>query len=198
VLERNNRGIGVGATLATADKEVYKIDLNGATDVSGIDLDSGAAYTKVSKSSKILDLDANTLAALGNQSPEKWEGLAIGPRLLDGSYLILAGTDNDYSVTQNGSNVQFDVYFRMSDPDPYASSIQCSLDKTTGCFTSNNIAAALTDDYKLLPGVLHAYKASMDDLAGYVAPVVVPAPPAYALLLAGLGLLGFARTRRHA
>lgn len=65
VLERNNRGIGVGATLATADKEVYRIDLSGATDVSAIDLDApGAAYTPVSKSARVLDLDANTLAAL--------------------------------------------------------------------------------------------------------------------------------------
>jgi hypothetical protein len=133
VLERNNRGIGVGATLATADKEVYRIDLRGATDVSGIDLDSGAAYTAVSKSAPILDLDANTLAELGNKSPEKWEGLAIGPRLANGSYLLLAGTDNDYSVTQNAGNVQFDVYFRFSDADPYATSIQCPLGETVGC-----------------------------------------------------------------
>ncbi len=116
VLERNNRGVGVGAELATADKEVYKIDLTGATDVSGIDLDAaGAAYTKVAKSAQFLDLDANTLAELGNKSPEKWEGLAIGPKLADGSYLLLAGTDNDYSVTQNAGGTQFDVYFRFSD-----------------------------------------------------------------------------------
>jgi hypothetical protein len=29
---------------------------------------------------------------------------AIGPRLNDGSYLVLAGTDNDHSVTQNGTS----------------------------------------------------------------------------------------------
>src|ERR1043166_3913922 len=40
VLERNNRGVGVGATLNTADKRVYKIDITGATDVSSIDLDA--------------------------------------------------------------------------------------------------------------------------------------------------------------
>ena len=58
------------------------------------------------------DLGADTLAALGGVSPEKWEGLAIGPRLADGSYLVLAGTDNDYRVTQNASGAQFDVYFK--------------------------------------------------------------------------------------
>jgi len=49
------------------------------------------------------------------------------------SYLLLAGTDNDYSVTQNDSSTQFDVYFRFSDADPYKSSIQCPIGTTTGC-----------------------------------------------------------------
>ena len=198
VLERNNRGVGVGADFATADKEVYKIDLNGATDVSNIDLDAtGAAYTKVSKSAQFLDLDANTLSALGNKSPEKWEGLAIGPKLADGSFMMLAGTDNDYSVTQSGSGEQFDVYFRFSDADPYASSIQCPLGSTTGCVsTASNAGMSLTADYKLLPGVLHAYKVSATELAGYIAPV--PEPESWAMLLGGLGLIGFAARRRRA
>lgn len=200
VLERNNRGIGVGADLATADKEVYKIDISGASDVSGIDLDApGAAYSKVSKGSVFLDLDADTLAALGFKSPEKWEGLAIGPKLADGSYLLLAGTDNDYSVTQNGSGTQFDVWFRFSDADPYASSIQCPLGSTSGCFlTADGLTpATLTGDYGLLPGVLHAYKVSAADLGNYIAPV--PEPESYAMLLAGLGLMGaVARRRRSA
>lgn len=196
VLERNNRGVGVGADFATADKEVYKIDLNGATDVTNIDLDaSGAVYNKVNKSGPFLDLDANTSAALGNKSPEKWEGLTIGPKLNDGSYLLLAGTDNDYSVTQNASGAQFDVYFRFTDADPYASSIQCPLGTTTGCFlTSNNsIYTTLTSDYSLLPGVLQAYKVSAADLGNYTAPVPVPA--AAWLMLSGVAALA-SRLRR--
>lgn len=188
VLERNNRGVGVGAELATADKEVYKIDLSGATNVSNIDLDApGVTYTKVTKSAQFLDLDADTLAALGNKSPEKWEGLAIGPKLADGSYLLLTGTDNDYSVTQNGSNIQLDVYFNFDAADPYLASIQCPLGQTSGCVTTKDGASAtLTSDYSLLPGVLHAYKASAADLSGYVAPVPVPA----AVWLFGSGLIG--------
>lgn len=195
VLERNNRGIGVGATLATADKEVYKIDIAGATDVSHIDLDSGAAYAKVAKSASILHLDANTLAELGNKSPEKWEGLAIGPRLADGSFMMLAGTDNDYSVTQNGSGTQFDVYFRFSDADPYGTSIQCPLGATTGC---TGAASSVPGDgsYRLLPGVLHSYKVSAAELAAYTAPI--PEPESWAMLMAGLGLVGFAARRRRA
>lgn len=85
---------------------------------------------------------------------------------------MLAGTDNDYSVTQNGSGVQFDVYFNFADTNPYASSIQCPLGAVTGCAnTSDGLPANLTGDHKLLPGVLHAYKASADDLAGYVLPL---------------------------
>lgn len=131
----------------------------------------------------------------GNKSPEKWEGLAIGPRLQDGSYLLLAGTDNDYSVTQNGSGDQFDVYFRFLDADPYASSIQCPLGSTVNCFwTSDSTAATLTGDYDLLPGVLHGYKVSQADLGAYVAPVPVPA--AAWLLLSGLAALGRLQRRR--
>lgn len=199
VLERNNRGVGVGATLATPDKSVYLIDIANATDVSGIALPvSGTTLpdgvAAVAKNAKFIDLDANTLAELGGKSPEKWEGLAIGPKLADGGYLILAGTDNDYSVTQDlTTNAQLDVYFRFGDADPYASSIQCPLGETTGC---TGAASSVPDDgtYKLLPGVLHAYKASAADLAMYTAPV--PEPETYALFLAGLGLLGVWSKRR--
>lgn len=76
VLERNNRGIGVGATRAAADK----IDLAAAVDVSNINLPATGTFAgAVTKAAKVLELDANTLAALGNRSPEKWEGLARLP-----------------------------------------------------------------------------------------------------------------------
>lgn len=193
VLERNNRGVGVGATLATADKSVYQIDLSTATDVSHINLPASGAFAgAVVKGSKVIDLDANALAALGGRSPEKWEGLAIGPQLADGRYLVLAGTDNDYSVTQSGSGTQYDVYFRFSDADPYASSIQCPIGLTSGCFfTSNTAAASLTGEYALLPGVLHAYATG---ISGYVTPV--PEPSALVLAFAGLGVLGAVARRR--
>ena len=202
VLERNNRGVGVGAEATPPNKKVFLIDTDGATDVSaevlptlaGDPLPAGLVpVTKVSTT--FMDLAANTLAELGNKVPEKWEGLTVGPKLSDGSYLILAGTDNDYSVTQNSTGAQFDVYFRFTDADAFASSIQCPLGETTGCFlTAGGAAATLTDEYHLLPGVLYAYKASAADLAGYTQPV--PEPQTCAMLLAGLGLLGVMARRR--
>ena len=196
ILERNNRGVGVGATLAGADKNVFQIDLAGATDVSGVNLPATGVFVGavVKNTNAVMDLDANTQAALGNKPLEKWEGLAIGPRLANGSFMVLAGTDNDYSVTQNGTGTQFDVYYRFTDTDPYASSIQCPVGTTTGCFlTSNNATAAtLTTDYQLLPGVLQAYTANIN---GYVA--AVPEPAAWALMLGGLiGVSGLARQGR--
>ena len=190
VIERNNRGIGVGATLASADKNVYEIDLSSAVDVSNVNLPAtGNIVGAVTKVAKVIDLDADTLAALGGKSPEKWEGLSIGPQLADGSYLILAGTDNDYSVTQNGTNDQFDVYYRMTDLDPYATSIQCPIGTKANCFfTASNSAASLTGAYGLLPGVLHAYTAR---LTNYVAPVSAPGTLALAAL--ALGVLALRR-----
>lgn len=187
VLERNNRGLGVpDANLSGPNKKVFRIDLTGATDVSAIDLDApSSVFTPVSKLnvSPWLDLATGTtlghpsLAALGGVSPEKWEGLTIGPRLKDGSYLVLAGTDNDYSVTQNGTATQFDVYFKPTGAGT-ASRIQCDIGTFNNCQTINadgSVGAGVADGfdftgYRLIPGVLHAYKASAADLAGYARP----------------------------
>lgn len=182
VLERNNRGIGVGSELSPANKKLFRIDITGTVDVSGVPFAPTACPTgKVTKNSvPFLDLAADTLPELGNKVPEKWEGLAVGPRLKDGTYVLITGTDNDYSVTQSDLGQQFDVYFRVADADPFAGSIQCPLGLTTGCFTTADITSDSDIDvmfdlphdgsYKLLPGVLHAYKVSAADLGNFVRP----------------------------
>jgi hypothetical protein len=178
VLERNNRGIGVGAEATPPNKKVFRISLAGATDVSGVTLSNTSCPSVTKNSTPFLDLAANTLPELGNRVPEKWEGLTIGPRLGNGSYVVIAGTDNDYSVTQNDSGTQFDVYFNfpsaLADPDydAFANSIQCPIGKRHDCFyTSNGDPASLTPDYDLLPGVLHSYKVPAADLGTYQPPV---------------------------
>ena len=177
VLERNNRGIGVGAEFSPPNKKLFRIDLSGAADVSGVTFaaTSCPAGKVIKNTVPFLDLAANTLPELGNKVPEKWEGLTVGPRLKDGGYVMVIGTDNDYSVTQNASGQQFDVYFRVSDADPYVTSIFCPLGQANGCFLHDangtpTLDATLTPEYKLLPGVLHAYKVSAAELGNFVRP----------------------------
>jgi hypothetical protein len=177
VLERDNRGIGVDNPAGNAptstlgvvgSKRVYKIAITSeTTDVSELELpDDGdldaANITPVEKSQVFIDLAANTLLPNGNQA-EKWEGLTIGPRLRDGGYVIVAGNDNDYSVTQTGSGTQFDVYV-----DFLGNSVQRDIDQPTKLNGAE--VGPVPAGYTVLPGVLHAYKATAADLAEYVAP----------------------------
>lgn len=204
VLERNNRGVGVASDLTSPNKKVYKIDLTGASDVSDIILPNSGPLpggrTPVAKNATpFFSLDADTLEAFGGRVPEKLEGLTIGPRLADGQYLILAGTDNDFSVTQLANmTTQFDVYYNPETGDR----IQCDLTTFANCLSINpdgtvgNPFAGSTTGFDLIPGLLYAFKSTGSDLDGYVA--AVPLPATWAMLLAGLGLVTLAVRRRHA
>jgi hypothetical protein len=172
VLERDNRGIGVddpaGANVV-GSKRVFRIDVSGATDVSNrvfpADGNLAAAVppiVPVVKSGVIIDLSAVTLLPNGKQA-EKWEGLAIGPALEHGARLILTGNDNDYSVTQNATSQQFDVYVDFN-----GSSVQRDLDRPT--MLNGQPVGPVPAGFVLLPGILHAYRASAADLRGYVPP----------------------------
>lgn len=209
VLERNNRGVGVASDLTSPNKKVFKIDLTGASDVSNISLpDNGAPLPNgllpVTKSATpFLSLDANTIAAFGGKVPEKMEGLAIGPRLADGQYLILAGTDNDFSVTQiAGSTTQFDVYYNPTT----GARIQCDLGTFNNCHTINSdgtlsntsVPSDATSGFALIPGLLYAFKSTGSDLAGFVAPSAVPLPATWIMLVAGLGVVRLAMRGRKA
>lgn len=199
VLERNNRGVGVDSDLNTPNKKVFSISLAGATDVTNIDLDAaGATFTTVNKNtSAFIDLAADK-PFLGGRSPEKWEGLAVGPKLADGTYLILAGTDNDYSITQNGTTTQFEVYFNGAT----GTRIACDIGSFNNCVTvptgggtGTTPFTGSTAGFEAIPGILHAYKTSAGDLTSYVA--AVPEPTSYALFLAGLATVGAVSRRRQ-
>jgi hypothetical protein len=191
VLERDNRGLGVDNPLGrggaagpipalgvVGSKRVYKIDLDGATDVAGLSLPddgnlaaAGIVPVRKDDTDVFIDLTATSLLPNGHQV-EKWEGLTIGPRLLGGGHVIVVGNDNDYSVTQTGAGEQFDVYVNLA-----GSFARCVLDDPTRCEVDPpasdlviDTPVPVPDGYTLLPGVLHAYKASALDLADYEAP----------------------------
>ena len=174
VLERDNRGIGVddpAGAGTVGSKRIFKIDVLGATDISNRALPNdgnlGGAVPPIVPVTKLpdvfIDLAANTVLPNGKQV-EKWEGITIGPQLKNGWYLILAGNDNDYSVTQQaGSTVQFDVYVNFN-----GGSVQRDIDRPT--MLNGQVVGPVPAGYVLIPGVLHAYKASAADLSGYVRP----------------------------
>ncbi len=115
VLERDNRGVGVDDPTGAApsgSKRVFKINLTGATDVSNINLaGTNTLPSNVTPVGKTLFLDiAGAIQGAGQTLPEKFEGLTIATRLSDGTFALIVATDNDFSVTQNSSNTQFDVY----------------------------------------------------------------------------------------
>lgn len=175
VLERDNRGIGVddpAGARAVGSKRVFTINISGATDVTNtvLGLDALPAGTvAVTKSPAVfIDLQANTSLPNGKQA-EKWEGLTIGPRLKNGDLMLLAGNDNDYSVTQTGAGEQFDVYVNFSGQFAH-----CVLDDPTHCDLDptdldTTRESPLPAGYQLLPGVLHAFRAPAASLA-YVEP----------------------------
>ena len=168
VLERDNRGIGVddpAGKNVVGSKQVFKINISGATDVSALSLPAGdlpPGVVPVTKSATFIDLAEQTVLPNGKRA-EKWEGLAIGPRLAGGARVIVAGNDNDYSVTQTGAGTQFDVYVNFT-----GGSLQRDLDLPTRL---NGVEVGpVPADYTLIPGVLHAYRVPAADLAGYLPP----------------------------
>lgn len=97
VIERDNRSNLQSPPQAPTRKTIYKINLTGATDVSGIaSLPAGALPTGVVPVSKtlfidLLDPDFNLAGTIA----EKIEGLAWGPDLPDGRHMLYVVSDND-------------------------------------------------------------------------------------------------------
>lgn len=143
VIERDNRGLGVEVVPPPLHKRIYRINLDQATDVSHISLaGSDSLPLGVSALQKAPEVDLlAALKAQGHTVPEKLEGLAVGPRLADGRWLVLVGTDNDFSVTQSGAGEQFDVCVNRAD----GSRAQVPLD------------APCPDGKALIPGMLMSF-----------------------------------------
>jgi hypothetical protein len=97
VVERDNRSNLQTPPQAPTRKTIYKIDVTGATDVSGVaSLPAGALPAGITPVSKqlfinLLDADLNLAATI----PEKIEGLTWGPDLADGRHVLYVISDND-------------------------------------------------------------------------------------------------------
>lgn len=157
--ERDGNGLGNGNSAAV--KQLFKIDLTGATDVTALG-SSSADQTALSNASvsKTLVLDMvgalNAKGITSDQIPAKIEGVAFGQDVVIGGvtkHTIYVANDNDFIPGTAGPN-NFYV-FAASDADLGAT------------FAAQNIAVA-----------------------------AVPEPETYAMMLSGLGLLGFIARRR--
>lgn len=102
VLERDNR-IGNAAV----SKKIYKIDLDGAVDVSNQQLPATISPNAIAKSLFIDLLDP--LFGLKPTMPEKIEGLAWGPDLEDGSHVLYVVSDNDLMPAQATQIYSFSI-----------------------------------------------------------------------------------------
>lgn len=100
--ERDGKGLGDGT--AAAKKQIFKIDIAGATDISGV-----ATMTSTTPAvAKTLFLDVvtelNAKGIVSTAIPSKLEGLAFGQDLVDGRHTLWLTNDNDFDVTAAGDN----------------------------------------------------------------------------------------------
>ena len=109
VIERDNRSWLAAVPEAPTRKWIYKIDIDGATDVSNMVLPAGALPTNVIPVQKtifidLLDPDFGLQNNDTRAIAEKIEGLAWGPDLPDGRRLLYVVSDNDL-VPQNPTQI---------------------------------------------------------------------------------------------
>lgn len=93
--------------------KIFEIDLNGATDVSGLASLSGQAYTAVKKT-LVLDLDTLQIPL------DNIEGISWGPTLDDGSRSLILVSDNNFSATQFTQFLAFKVGGAVPEPASWA------------------------------------------------------------------------------
>lgn len=185
VIERDNRGLGVDDPTGLGEigiKKVYRFTLNGATDVANISLNgTNNLPAGVNPVTKTLYLDIQAaLQAAGLDSVEKLEGLSFGPWLANGDLSLIVVSDNDFSVTQTGTT----------------GSLQSDVCTTGWGGTSSQVVIGdpCPAGQELIPSYIYSFRVTGDALDG----TVVPEPAAWAMMIAGFGLVGGALRRRSA
>src|SRR5215475_7506156 len=113
VVERDNRSNLQTPPSAPTRKTIYKIDINGATDVSEVDsLPAGALPADIVPVKKTLFIDLlDPVFNLTATIPEKVEGLAWCPDLRDGRHVLYVVSDNDLNP-----NLDTQIYAFAIDP----------------------------------------------------------------------------------
>jgi hypothetical protein len=123
ILERDGKGLGDGSSAVV--KRIYKVDLTGATDVSGL---SGEAALLANAVPKTLVLDLKTI--LNNNGiadtaiPAKLEGLSFGADVVVGGqtlHTLYMANDNDFVPGTAGPNNFYVFGFTDADLPNYVS-----------------------------------------------------------------------------
>jgi hypothetical protein len=101
--ERDGAGLGDGT--AAVVKQLFKIDIAGATDISGVTkmTSSTPAVSKTLFLDVVAELNANGIAS--TDIPSKIEGFAFGEDLADGRHTLWMTNDNDFDVATSGDNM---------------------------------------------------------------------------------------------
>jgi hypothetical protein len=84
-------------------KKIMLINITGATDVSGVESLPAEALPKTIvpvKKKTFLNLLDERFKIVGDDCPEKFEGLVFGPDLPDGRHLLFVTADNDFIAEQ--------------------------------------------------------------------------------------------------
>jgi len=119
--ERDGAGLGDGSSAVV--KKLYKIDISGATDISGQSVLNTATTTLVAKT-PFLDLVAllGSNGVPADQVPAKIEGVAFGPDLSVGGvtkHTLFIANDNDFLPAVAGPNKFFVFTFEDADLPNY-------------------------------------------------------------------------------
>jgi phytase-like protein len=119
VIERDNRSNLQTPPQAPTRKTIYKIDIDGATDVSRVEtLPAGALPPDIVPVKKTLFINLLDPAYnLAPTIPEKLEGLAWGPDLRDGRHVLYIMSDNDLNPNLDTQIYAFAIGRELIDYD---------------------------------------------------------------------------------